>query len=111
MLQRKGKHTNVEISERDDRKPDMILYYNSTKGTVDTLDQCLHAYSCPIKTNSWSNKLLFNLLDIGAINAFVVFRHNNTQWNNNKLLKRRLFIIRLCRQLAHEHNGSQISKY
>ena len=41
-------HTEPSISE--DGKPEIIEYYNSTKGGVDTFDFMCGAYSCSRKT-------------------------------------------------------------
>ena len=46
-LHKTGEITNIE------RKPQMILDYNSCKGGVDTLDQLVRTYSCKRKTNRW----------------------------------------------------------
>lgn len=39
-------HKTATISEREDRKPKMILDYNNTKGGVDTLDQVFATLYC-----------------------------------------------------------------
>lgn len=36
-------HEDPAVSEREDRKPEMILYYNRTKGGVDNLDKVFAA--------------------------------------------------------------------
>lgn len=33
------------MSNRDEKKPDMMLDYNATKGAVDTLDQAIETYA------------------------------------------------------------------
>jgi len=43
-------HHDNEISNEDNRKPAIILFYNSTKGGVDTVDQMVRYYSCRVKT-------------------------------------------------------------
>ena len=95
-------HNKIHISERD-RKPNIILDYYSTKGAVDTLDQCVHAYSSSRGTNRWLNKVLFNILDIAAFNGSIIFFQNQPDWNSSKLSKRRLYPLELSKELAYEH--------
>ncbi|KAJ8393710.1 hypothetical protein AAFF_G00057630 [Aldrovandia affinis] len=39
-------HTEADISDREDRKPGIILDYNCNKGGVDNLDKVIGTYSC-----------------------------------------------------------------
>ncbi|XP_032419785.1 piggyBac transposable element-derived protein 4-like [Xiphophorus hellerii] len=39
-------HKTAEISDREDRKPDIILDYNCNKGSVDNLDKVIGMYNC-----------------------------------------------------------------
>ena len=66
-------HHRTEISEGRPRKPQIINDYNRSKGGVDTLDQCVHVYSCSRKSNRWPTKLAFNMVDVMAYNAHVIF--------------------------------------
>lgn len=93
-------HCDKEVSSREDKKPQMILDYNSTKGAVDTLDQSIAAYSCKRKTNRWPIILFYNILDVSAYNAFVLWREINPDWNKNVLYKRRLFLEELGKQMV-----------
>ncbi len=95
-------HNEIHLSEGD-CKPNIILDYNSTKGAVDTLDQCVHAYSSSRGTNRWPNKILFNILDIAAFNGSIIFFLNQPDWNSRKLSKRRLYLLELSKELAFEH--------
>ena len=45
-------------------KPDMILYYNQTKGVVDTVDQICHTYSVQRKTKRWPLAYFMNLYNL-----------------------------------------------
>ena len=96
-------HHRAEISEGRKRKPQIISDYNISKGGVDTLDQCVHAYSCSRKSNRWPTKLAFNMLDVMAYNGYVIFISHNPDWNRNKLYKRRLYLLELTKQLAATH--------
>ena len=56
--------------DSDSRKPDIILFYNKTKGPVDTFDQLSHSYSIQRKAKRWSLACFYNLLNLANINAF-----------------------------------------
>ncbi|XP_069612129.1 piggyBac transposable element-derived protein 4-like isoform X3 [Ranitomeya imitator] len=96
-------HHDAKISERDDRKPDMILHYNATKGAVDTLDQLVGTYTCKRKTNRWPMILFYYLIDVSAYNAFVLWREINPKWQEKKLHKQRLFIEELGKSLTNPY--------
>lgn len=49
-------HHNMEVQND---KPEIILYYNSTKAGVDTLDKCVRAYSCRRGTRRWPMAVFF----------------------------------------------------
>ena len=96
-------HHDAQLSDREDRKPKIIMDYNATKGAVDTLDQCVHGYSCSRATNRWPNKIFYNIVDIAAYNGYIVFTKNNPDWNSNLLFKRRIYLKDLCKQMAGPH--------
>jgi hypothetical protein len=85
------------------KKPEIIIDYNASKGSVDTLDQCVHEYSCSRQTSRWPNKLFFNIIDVGALNAYICFKSLFPDWKQGQLFKRRLFLLDLSRALTSEH--------
>jgi hypothetical protein len=48
-------HRDAEVSSRQDKKPEIILQYNSAKGGVDTLDQMVGTYSTKRMTRRYVN--------------------------------------------------------
>ena len=54
-------------------KPEIIVFYNGTKGGTDIMDQMAHRYSCKRRTNRWPFTYFMNLLDICGIAAYTVF--------------------------------------
>lgn len=66
-------HNKSDVSNRPDKKPTMILDYNSTKGAVDNLDQIVATYTCKRGTARWPVVLFFfyNIIDVYVYNAFV----------------------------------------
>nr|XP_055053772.1 piggyBac transposable element-derived protein 4-like [Misgurnus anguillicaudatus] len=92
-------HRDASLSARNDLKPEMVLDYNSTKGGVDNLDKVTSAYSCQRKTARWPLVVFYNILDVSAYNAFILWREINPNWNEGKLYKRRLFLDELGKAL------------
>ncbi|XP_038069266.1 piggyBac transposable element-derived protein 4-like [Patiria miniata] len=64
----------------DTQKPDIIHFYNKTKGGVDTVDQMCSVYSCLRKTKRWPMTVFYNLLNLAALNAYALWRHLNPAW-------------------------------
>ena len=54
--------------DAESQKPDIILFYNSTKGGIDTIDQMCGNYSVQRKTKRYPLVVFFHLLNIGEIN-------------------------------------------
>ncbi|KAJ4446385.1 hypothetical protein ANN_13081 [Periplaneta americana] len=85
-------HHDNEVSNRNDKKPQMILDYNASEGAVDIFDQVTYTYTCERKTNRWPVILFYNILDVSAYNAYVLWTSIDPNWNANKLTRRRLFL-------------------
>ena len=96
-------HHDQTIVDDEKKKPEIILYYNSTKGGVDHMDQMVQTYSCKRKTKRWPMTFFFNILDLGALAAFVVWTTKNPQWNEKKNHRRRLFLMELGYDLVQLH--------
>lgn len=58
-------------------KPEIILFYNETKGGVDTMDKMLGQYTTKRKTNRWPLALFYNILDVAALSAYIIYAENN----------------------------------
>lgn len=76
-------------------KPDIILFYNQTKGAVDTVDQLCHSYSVQRKTRRWPLACFFNMLNLIGINAFIIYITSNPTWELSKLNRRKKFLLDL----------------
>lgn len=95
-------HSSVHIDAMDpQRKPDIIKFYNQTKGGVDTLDKLVGTYRCKRKVNRWPVALFCNMLDVSASNAFVIFTSLNPEWKiTKKNYRRRLFLVEIGESLC-----------
>lgn len=68
-------HT-IDPDTGDKRKPEVVTFYNSTKGGVDTTDQLSSLYSVSRKTRRWPMVVFFCLLNTAGINAQVIVASN-----------------------------------
>lgn len=80
--------------------PEVIDFYNKTKVGVDCADQMIESYSTKFSTRRWPVVLFCNLIDIAALNAYILY--NKLQADGNPLIKRRLFIKCLGKILCQE---------
>ncbi|XP_067108275.1 LOW QUALITY PROTEIN: piggyBac transposable element-derived protein 4-like [Osmerus mordax] len=94
------RHTDAEISYRNNGKPTIVLDYNLNKGGVDNLDKVITAYSCKRKTARWPLVIFSNIVDVSSYNAFVIWREVNPNWMPRKRNKRRFFLEQLGRALV-----------
>lgn len=97
-------HTQDDIDEEEGNKPEIILFYNSTKGGVDTVDELKGTYSVSRATNRWSMTLFYSLLNIGGINSFIILKFNT---DNFKILRRN-FLKTLSKQLCNDYMRSRL---
>ena len=95
-------HALPDISSTScEKKPEVILYYNSTKSGVDILDRMVRTYTSKRMTRRWPVALFYNMLDLSAVNAYVVWQQ--LQGENSSCFsktKRRKFLIQLAKRLA-----------
>ncbi|XP_052463478.1 piggyBac transposable element-derived protein 4-like [Carassius gibelio] len=88
-------HRDAKVSDKDHKKPEIILDYNQTKGGVDNLDKVVATYTCQRKTARWPMVIFFNMLDVSAYNSFVLWTKINPSWNKGNFSRRRLFLEEL----------------
>jgi hypothetical protein len=94
-------HSGSEVNHTT-KKPEIIMAYNSTKGSVDCFDQMCQNKNCGRKTKRWPLCLFYNMLNISSINAYVVYVHNFYRNNdgNVKPLSRLEFMLQLHKELC-----------
>ncbi|KRX59338.1 PiggyBac transposable element-derived protein 4 [Trichinella sp. T9] len=93
-------HNDNRVSDGKGRKPDIILHYNNTKGGVDNLDKMTSTYSCQRMTARWPLVIFYNIIDVSAYNAYVLWTEKHPTWNAGRLHKRRLFVEELGKALV-----------
>ena len=96
-------HHDDSICYEDDKKPEIISYYNATKSGVDNLDHLVDLYTCKRKTRRWPMTFFFNIIDTAGVAAYVVWCSKHPEYQAGKTHKRRLFLIDLAETLVREH--------
>ena len=61
--------------------PDIVKEYNSVMGGVDLADMLISLYRTPYKTRRWYLRVVFHLLDICKVNAWLLYRRYANQLN------------------------------
>lgn len=89
-------HHNPTVIEN--QKSHIHMFYNATKGGVDTFDQICSALTCSRKTRRWPVCVFYGILNIVVNNSF--FIHQNLP--GNKLYNRREFSVDLAMDLARD---------
>lgn len=82
------------------KKPQIIVHYNKTKGGVDTGDKMTAEYSCVRTTRRWPFRIFMELIDIAALNAYILWVERFPEWRPNDRSRRKEFIRELCIELA-----------
>lgn len=97
-------HHSKKIDVSNKNKSEINLYYNSTKGGVDTLDQMVHEYTVRRKTNRWPVAFFQNIVDVVGIASLVIWKNVYPTWNQRKKnMKRKLFLREVAIELVTPH--------
>lgn len=67
----------------------------------------LSCYSCKRKTNRWPMAVFSNMIDISALNALIIFKDVNPNWQKNKQTMRRVFLRELGLSLAKPYMAAR----
>ena len=93
--------------DKDIGKPEIISYYNLTKGGVDSLDERCAQYSCGCLTRRWPMAIFYRILDICFANPFVMYG----AYQNNQPLARFEFMKTIAKQLVYEHMSIRVTNH
>lgn len=89
-------------SLHENGKPEIIMVYNATKGAVDTFDQMCGHMNCNRKTQRWPLCIFYNMMNIAAVNSYVIYVHNVIRWSGGtaKPMSRQQFMFELHSELT-----------
>lgn len=91
------------------KKPNMVEFYNRTKGGVDTLDQMCSVMTCSRKTRRWPQCIFYGILNIAFVNSYVIYCANMFS-ENKEPLSRRKFMKELHNSLTKEWMEKRLQK-
>lgn len=75
--------------------PDFIQFYNKTKFGVDMTDQMARKYTVKSSSCRWPLQIFFNILDLAAINAWILYKEVT-----GMQIERKQFLFQLAEQLS-----------
>lgn len=99
-------HSDDRIDEDtlDKHKPEIITFYNRTKGGVDVVDELISQYSVSRISCRWPLTIFFCILNIGGINSQIIYTANTEH-----KVERRIFLKDLALQLMKPHAQTRLS--
>jgi hypothetical protein len=104
-----SQHKSNKLSEGNKQKPETILYYNSTKGGVDCVDERVGTYSVKYTSKRWHVPVWCNIIDLTCYNAFVLYTSTFPDYHSSKSHKRRLFLSDLGMALSQKYRETRCS--
>lgn len=96
------KHTSIKLKDNNKRTPETIAYYNETKFGVDVVDQMARKYTVKAASFRWPLQVFFNILDLAAINAWILYK----ECTGSKF-SRKDFLFQLAEELAGKEKEYQ----
>ncbi len=92
-------HSSPTIdTSSEKKKPAIVLTYNKEKVGVDCFDMMSKQLSTHSPCFRWPVAVWNNILDVAAVNAWIIFKKATGQ-----TISRRQFILNLCKQLSEEY--------
>ena len=92
------KHTGVRIEDNYKRVLETIAFYNKTKYGV---DQMARKYSTKARSFRWPLQVFFNIFDLTAINAWILYKECT-----RSEISRKEFIFCLVEELTGENKDN-----
>lgn len=101
-----SRHKFVKI-DRSNKKmlPDSIQFYNKTKFGVDMTDQMARKYTVKSSSRRWPLQIFFNILDLAAINAWILYKEAT-----GIQIQRKQFLFQLAEQLSTDYRAERQKK-
>jgi len=67
----------MHTREITDTKPNLVRYYNKTKGGTDTFDRLCHSYTVSGRSHRWPQRIFCGILDQAIVNARILLTCKN----------------------------------
>lgn len=79
------------MDDSENKLPEVISFYNLTKGGADTVDELAAAYDIYRNSHRWPLELFFCFMNTAGMNSQIVHRENE----GRVILKRKHFLTQL----------------
>ncbi|KAB0805400.1 hypothetical protein PPYR_02396 [Photinus pyralis] len=89
----------IDMSTGEKFKPEIITFYNCTKGGVDTVDKLCATYNVARNTRRWPMVIFFSLMNLAGINSQIIAKANGS----SNVSVRRLYLKNLALALTEDH--------
>ncbi|XP_068201560.1 piggyBac transposable element-derived protein 4-like [Palaemon carinicauda] len=88
-------------------KPEIICFYNETKGGVDAFDQMCAIYSVSRKTSRWPMSIFYGMINSCVINSWIIYKENQ-QTIGSKPIERRFYMQNMAEALIKAWAGKKM---
>lgn len=96
---------NIHCDNTIKKKPETVLYYNKTKFGVDILDEMARMYSVKPGCRRWPVHVFCNMLDMAAINAWIIYKESHPTHSN---ISRRKFLFDLVEEMTDNNTDAEM---
>lgn len=86
---------HTEAIDESTGKPEIIEFYNKTKGGVDEIDKKCSIYTSSRRTRRWPMTIFYRMLDISTVNSHLLY-----DIHHKKTTERGIFVKELARSLV-----------
>lgn len=69
-------HPSIDVENNEEKTPGTVRFYYKTKCGVDIIDQMVRTFSVKASSRRQSVPTFYNILDIAAINAQVIYKED-----------------------------------
>ena len=87
-------HADPAVDEGTKKRPNVVLFYNKNKVGVDVVDQMVRQHSTRCATRRWPVGVWSNVLDLAALNAWILYKKSTSS-----KISRKKFILQLVEEL------------
>uniref|UniRef100_UPI00358E440B piggyBac transposable element-derived protein 4-like n=1 Tax=Myxine glutinosa TaxID=7769 RepID=UPI00358E440B len=74
----------IDPNSGDKNKPEIITFYNATKGGVDMVDQMAAMYDTSGNSRRWPMTVFYTLLNISNLNSYILYCHTTQEKINRR---------------------------
>lgn len=89
----------IDPSTAEKLKPEIITFYNHTKGGVDNLDKLSATYDVARNTRRWPMVVFYSMMNMAGVNSQIIFACNNKTYK----IERRLYLRDVGLSLTREY--------